>query len=398
MKNETHRLGDYIREVNARNRELKVTRLLGLSIEKKFIPSIANTIGTDMAGYKIVHRRQFAYVPVTSRNGEKITVALLEDCDEAIISQAYTVFEVVDSEKLLPEYLMMWFRRPEFDRNARFHSHGSAREVFDWDELCDVQLPVPNIERQREIVSEYETLTRRIRLNNQMIEKLEATAQALYRHTFVDNIDKQNLPDGWKTGNLYELCDGILGGDWGKDEPIDNYTTEVYCVRGADIPIVSRGNTHSMPKRFILPKNLINRKLKDGNIVIEISGGTPTQSTGRAFYVSDHFLRYISKDLICSNFCKLIIVKKHYDTFLYASLKQFYNKGLMFRYENSSNGINNLDLESLLREEQMPIPTIDSLMSFSKYYKDVLNQIILYGMENEKINELQFLLLAKMGQ
>ena len=375
-----------------------VTQLLGLSIEKRFIPSIANTIGTDMAGYKIVRRRQFAYVPVTSRNGEKITVALLEDCDEAIISQAYTVFEVADCDKLMPKYLMMWFRRPEFDRYARFHSHGSAREVFDWDELCDVQLPVPSIERQREIVAEYETLTKRIRLNEQMIARLEATAQAIYRKTFVDNIDEQNLPEGWRMGNLYELCDSILGGDWGKDEPIDNYTTEVYCVRGADIPIVSRGNTHSMPRRYILPKNLINRKLKDGNIVIEISGGTPTQSTGRAFYVSDHFLRYISKDLICSNFCKLIIVKKHYDTFLYASLKRFYNKGLMFRYENSSNGINNLDLESLLREEQIPIPTIDSLISFSNYYKDILNQIILYGMENEKINDLQSLLLARMGQ
>ena len=396
--NDYKRLGDYIREVNVRNRELMVTQLLGLSIEKRFIPSIANTIGTDMAGYKIVRRRQFAYVPVTSRYGEKITVALLEDCDEAIISQAYTVFEVADCDKLMPKYLMMWFRRPEFDRYARFHSHGSAREVFDWDELCDVQLPVPSIERQREIVAEYETLTKRIRLNEQMIARLEATAQAIYRKTFVDNIDEQNLPEGWRMGNLYELCDSILGGDWGKDEPIDNYTTEVYCVRGADIPIVSRGNTHSMPRRYILPKNLINRKLKDGNIVIEISGGTPTQSTGRAFYVSDHFLRYISKDLICSNFCKLIIVKKHYDTFLYASLKRFYNKGLMFRYENSSNGINNLDLESLLREEQIPIPTIDSLISFSNYYKDILNQIILYGMENEKINDLQSLLLARMGQ
>ena len=212
MGTEFHRLGDYIREVNVRNRELKVTQLLGLSIEKRFIPSIANTIGTDMAGYKVVRRGQFAYVPVTSRNGEKITVALLEDCDEAIISQAYTVFEVVDCEKLLPEYLMMWFRRSEFDRYARFHSHGSAREVFDWDELCDVQLPVPNIERQREIVSEYETLTRRIRLNEQMIEKLEATAQALYRHTFVDNIDKQNLPQGWHLGTIGDFCKEMKSG------------------------------------------------------------------------------------------------------------------------------------------------------------------------------------------
>ncbi|MBP5401281.1 MAG: restriction endonuclease subunit S [Bacteroidales bacterium] len=205
------RLGDYIREVNLRNRELRVTNLLGLSIEKKFIPSIANTIGTDMSAYKIVHPSQFAYVPVTSRNGEKITVALYDGEESAIISQAYTIFEIVDQDVLLPEYLMMWFRRPEFDRYARFHSHGSAREVFDWDELCEVRLPVPTLARQREIVSEYETLTRRIRLNEQMIAKLEETAQALYRKMFVDCSDKENLPEGWRRGTIGEFCDIITG-------------------------------------------------------------------------------------------------------------------------------------------------------------------------------------------
>ena len=113
-KTEYKRLGDYIREVNVRNRDLKVTNLLGVSISKKFMPSIANTIGTDMSTYKIVGRRQFAYGPVTSRNGDKVSIALLGDYDNAIISQAYTVFEVIDHEQLLPEYLMMWFRRPEF--------------------------------------------------------------------------------------------------------------------------------------------------------------------------------------------------------------------------------------------------------------------------------------------
>ncbi len=204
---EYKRLGDYIREVNVRNLDLKVTNLLGVSISKEFMPSIANTIGTDMSTYKIVGRRQFAYGPVTSRNGDKVSIALLDDYDNAIISQAYTVFEVIDHEQLLPEYLMMWFRRPEFDRYARFHSHGSAREIFDWDELCDVMLPIPSITRQREIVSEYETLTNRIRLNNQMIQHLEATAQALYRKTFVDNIDKENLPEGWRMGTLGEIAD-----------------------------------------------------------------------------------------------------------------------------------------------------------------------------------------------
>lgn len=228
------RLGDYIREVNVRNRGLKVTNLLGVSISKEFMPLIANTIGTDMSTYKIVERGQFAYGPVTSRNGDKVSIALLDGYDDAIISQAYTVFEVIDHELLLPEYLMMWFQRPEFDRYARFHSHGSAREVFDWDELCDVMLPIPSITRQREIVSEYETLANRIRLNNQMIQHLEATAQTLYRKTFVDNIDKENLPKGWRMGTLSEVAVLKAGGD----RPIDfsEKKTETY-----NVPVYANG-------------------------------------------------------------------------------------------------------------------------------------------------------------
>jgi type I restriction enzyme S subunit len=180
------RLRDYIQPVNIRNKELEVTTLLGVSIRKVLMPSIANTIGTNMKTYKIIKQNQFAYGPVTSRNGDKISIALLEEHEIAIVSQAYTVFEVIDEQEVLPEYLMMWFRRPEFDRFARFKSHGSAREVFDWEELCDTELPIPSIEKQQQIVAEYNTVTNRIHLNNQLNQKLEATAQALYKHWFVD--------------------------------------------------------------------------------------------------------------------------------------------------------------------------------------------------------------------
>lgn len=205
------RLGNYIREVDVRNRDLAVTNLLGVSISKEFIPSIANTIGTDMSSYKVVRPNQFAYGPVTSRNGDKVSIALFHGDGCAIISQAYTVFEVQDGETLMPEYLMMWFRRPEFDRYARFHSHGSAREIFDWDELCDVLLPVPSIERQRAMVAEYETLSRRIDLNRSMIAQLEATAQTLYRKMFVDDIDPEHLPVGWRMGTIKDLGN-VIGG------------------------------------------------------------------------------------------------------------------------------------------------------------------------------------------
>ena len=186
MKSNYKRLRSYIRIISDRNKDLRVTNLIGLSIQKKFIPSISNTIGTDMSTYRIICTNQFAYCPVTSRNGNKITIALSKEYDEAIISQAYSVFEIIDHNQLLPEYLMMWFRRPEFDRYARFKSHGSVREIFDWDELCDVELPVPSIEKQRAIVKEYNTVANRIKLNEELNKTLEETAQAIYKQWFVD--------------------------------------------------------------------------------------------------------------------------------------------------------------------------------------------------------------------
>ena len=166
-------LGNYIRLVDKRNRDLSITNLLGVSIEKRFIPSIANTIGTDLSNYKVVQTGQFAYGPVTSRNGEKISIAYLDGGD-CIISSSYTVFEVVNKYELDPEYLMLWFSRPEFDRYARYKSHGSVREIFDWNELCMVDLPVPPIEEQRNIVKAHKTITDRIALKKQINDNLVA--------------------------------------------------------------------------------------------------------------------------------------------------------------------------------------------------------------------------------
>jgi len=167
-------LGEFIRQVDVRNTEGKEDNLLGVSVQKQFIPSIANTVGTDFTKYKVVKKRQFTYIPDTSRRGDKIAIALLDDCDEGLVSNVYTVFEVVDENKLLPEYLMLWFDRPEFDRYARFKSHGSVREIMDWDEMCKVELPVPPIEEQRNIVKAYKTITDRIVLKKQVNDNLAA--------------------------------------------------------------------------------------------------------------------------------------------------------------------------------------------------------------------------------
>ena len=186
MKSNYKMLGEYIRQVDVRNTEGKEDNLLGVSVQKQFIPSIANTVGTDFKKYKVVKKGQFTYIPDTSRRGDKIAIALLQDYDEGLVSNVYTVFEVIDTEKLLPEYLMLWFSRPEFDRYARFKSHGSVREVMDWDEMCKVELPVPSIEEQRRIVKAYKTITDRIALKKQINDNLEAQGASLFHLLFDD--------------------------------------------------------------------------------------------------------------------------------------------------------------------------------------------------------------------
>ena len=187
MKEGYRLLGDFIRQVDVRNTDGKEENLLGVSVQKMFIPSIANTVGTDFTKYKVVKRGQFTYIPDTSRRGDKIGIALLTDYDEGLVSNIYTVFEVKDENELLPEYLMLWFSRPEFDRYARFESHGSVREIMDWDEMCKVELPVPSIEKQRSIVKAYNTITDRIELKRKINDNLAAQMRAYFKEYTANN-------------------------------------------------------------------------------------------------------------------------------------------------------------------------------------------------------------------
>ncbi len=167
MKSNYRPIGDFISLVDERNTGLKIQTLLGLSISKEFIPSVANIVGSDMENYKIIRENQFACSLMQVRRDKKIPVALLKDIDEAIISQAYGVFEIENTEKLMPEYLMMWFSRTEFDREACFYAVGGVRGSLEWEDFCNMQLPVPSIEKQKEIVNEYNKIVNRIKINEQ---------------------------------------------------------------------------------------------------------------------------------------------------------------------------------------------------------------------------------------
>jgi type I restriction enzyme S subunit len=227
MRSNYKRLGDYIREVNIRNRDFKTTQLYGINIDKFFMPSVANIVGTDMSNYKVVEDAQFACNRMHVGRDYRLPVALSKSASNFIVSPAYDVFEVKDTSILMPEYLMMWFSRKEYDRNAWFYTDADVRGGLNWKAFCDMTLPIPKPDKQKELVTEYESIVKRISHNSKFIKTLEDTAQSLYKQWFLDfefpdqsnkpyksnggemeyNDElKTDIPLGWKAGRLSDLA------------------------------------------------------------------------------------------------------------------------------------------------------------------------------------------------
>jgi type I restriction enzyme S subunit len=409
MKSNYRILGDYIREVNIRNINLEDLKLLGVSIQKVFMPSIANIIGTDMSTYKLIRKKQFAYGPVTSRNGDKISVALLEDCEQAMISQAYTSFEVIDESQLLPEYLMMWFRRPEFDRYARFMSHGSAREIFGWEEMCNTTLPVPSITHQKEIVKEYNVLMHRIDLNNRFIQKLEETTQAIYNQWFVDfefpdengkpykssggkmefnaELDKE-IPQGWEKGTLDDIAD-IIDGDRGKNYPNqEDMKPSGFCLF-LNAGNVSKNGFNFTATTFISKEN--DESLRKGKLVRNDVVITSRGTVGNVAFYSD----VIPFTDIRINSGMLIIRGKENAIFIYSLLRNNEMKKVIENYLSGS-AQPQLPIKDLIKIPII-IPSKSSVVSFSQIGIKLQKQIDTLNIQNNKLAEINDVLLSKMA-
>lgn len=399
-------LGKYIQPIVGRNNELDDLPLVGLSIQKKFIPSIANTIGTDMSTYRIIERNQFAYGPVTSRNGDKITIALFNDFDKALISQAYVPFEVKDRNELDPEYLMMWFRRPEFDRYARFKSHGSAREIFDWEEMCNLTLPIPAIDKQREIVKEYNTIQNRIALNQQLIQKLEETAQAIYREWFVDfEFPDENgkpyksnggemeeseigeMPKGWKLIDIASICEITSSKRIFESE----YKTEgIPFYRGKEITQKKTGDVISdliyisIERYNELIKNY--GKPSKGDILMTAVG-----TIGSTYIVDDEDFYFKDGNVVWFKNFK----KENWNYFLYDFMQT----------EQFTNLINEITIGSTqsaitikaFGQQKIILPENNILNRYIDYSKKLNLNLKLKKNENQKLTEIKELLLSKLA-
>ena len=371
------RLGKYIRPVDERNRDLKINLSQGICNAKYF--QNPKQVADNPQTHKVVRTGQFAYNRATTRNGEKISIALREGPD-CTVSSAYQVFEIIDENLLHPKYLMMWFKRPEFDRLAIYYSHGSAHEFFEWEAMCDVRLPVPPIERQREIVAEYETLTRRIHLNEQIIQRLEATAQALYRNTFVDNIDKQNLPPGWQLGTIEELSEFVVAG-----------VIPRYVVNGEFKVLGQRCvHDHSIDMSFVkmhLPRpNCLY--VKNGDVLINSTGSGTLGRAGQVFN-SPQNLAFDSN---------MTLVRPKFDYLIdYLGFVIFDKEDYFVQISQGSTNQTRLYC-SMVKPIEIVVPVENVLKNFTKYVRPMRYNIELRKQENNKLYELQSLLLAKMGQ
>lgn len=232
MKSNYEPLGKHIRLVDYRNSEEVTSTVLGISIDKEFMPSVANVIGTDLSRYKLISKGLFACNPMHVGRDERLPIALYEKDNAAIVSPAYFMFEIIDHDILNEEYLMMWFRRPEFDRECWFMTDGSVRGGITWDDLCRIKLPVPSYARQCEIVESYRTITDRIALKRAENDNLDSTMQAIYKNYFVDFTPFKSeptcatklgeIPASWRVCKFCDLCDLLNGRAYSQEELLDS--------------------------------------------------------------------------------------------------------------------------------------------------------------------------------
>lgn len=417
MQQNYKRLGDYIRLVDVRNKNLDVQTLLGVSIQKKLMPSIANTVGTDMSNYKIIQRNQFAYGTVTSRNGDKISIALLKEFEKAIVSQIYLVFEIKDTAELLPDYLMMWFRRPEFDRYARFKSHGSARETFDWNEMIETELPIPSIEKQKELIAEYQTIENRIRLNNELCEKLEETAQTVYRHWFEDfefpvenreprtksqepraenqETDNQqpstNIHLGYKSSGGEMVYSEELGKEIPKGWRVGKLGDIVNVFDSRRIPLSSYQRDKITEK--IYPyygasciMDYVDNYLFEGNHVLLGEDGTVITDRGTPI------LQFATGKFWVNNHAHVLKAKNDFtEESLYIFLD---NSNITDKVTGAVQlKINQANLLSV----NILIPAINVLSNFNDIVKKIFDKLLNLNVQSQKLEELKSLLLGKMS-
>lgn len=287
---------------------------------------------------------------------------------------------------------LFYFLKSEYGQNEINKGIvGAVQAKLPIKNIENIKISLPPLEEQQRIAGILGSLDDKIELNRRINANLEAQAQALFRSWFVDNETQNNNP-----GFFNDIIQTTLSGDWGQETPKGNYISEVYCIRGADIPDIKCGDKGKLPTRYILEKNLKNKKLSENDLVVEISGGSPTQSTGRICLITRALLDRLGKDVICTNFCRALKPIPDYSFFIYLYWQYLYNNNTMFSYENGTTGIKNLNITDFINKEPIIIPEKKKILEFNKVLQPIFDMIYKNGRESEYLSALRDTLLPKL--
>ncbi|WP_298836702.1 restriction endonuclease subunit S [Clostridium sp.] len=327
---------------------------------------------------------------------------------EMLLNQRVGKFEILDENIYNLDFLYYSISTEDMHYKLAINAGGAANQANISPSLIkSMDLPCPSICEQKAIVAILSPLDDKIELNNLIIKTLEEIEQTIFKSWFIDfepfkdkkfeDSDIGSIPEGWRIGTLGELISDTLSGDWGKEMSQGNFTEEVTCIRGADIPEIASGKKGKPATRFILKKNLEKKQLSAGQIIIEISGGSPTQSTGRTALITEELVTRSVKPLICTNFCRALSLKKNsYSTFLYSMLQYLYKINLFFQYENGTTGIKNLDTNNLFNKYQIIIPTDEIMVEYEAVFSTLIKSIYKNGSQSDKLLVIRNTILPKL--
>ena len=391
MKSNYDILGNHIRLIDTRNRESITDRVLGINIDKFFMPSVANVIGTDLSKYKLITKGKFACNPMHVGRDERLPVALYDEEKPAIVSPAYFMFEVVDNSILNEDYLMMWFRRPEFDRICWLHTDGSVRGGITWDDICRLELPIPPIENQLEIVNSYKEITERIALKQKINDNLVACIDTIFNEQFGNfkalaesstaNTDFSSLPDGWTIENAVHSFDISIGKTPPRSEPewfTSNQTDNVW-ISIADM------KTNS-PFIFKSAEYLTNEAVKKHNVKI-----VPANSVLLSFKMTVGRVAIVTNEVTTNEAIAHFPCTKENLFFVYCYLKNF-NYG----YLGSTSSITTAINSKIIKEMPFLMPSKKELDLFNHKVSGLFEQLKYISKELDILEELSKMLLPQL--
>ncbi len=303
-------------------------------------------------------------------------------------NQTENCVKLVNLNGIDPLFLYYFLLSPKGQEEIKRGTVGAVQAKLPIKNIENIEISLPSLEEQRRIAGILGAIDDKIENNRRINTNLELQAQALFEKWL------GKIPT--TKGVFNDIIKTTIAGDWGQENKQGNYTHEVFCIRGADIPTLRNGDKGKMPIRYILEKNYNTKQLQANDIVVEISGGSPTQSTGRVCMVTQSLLERLGKDLVCTNFCRAITPKDNYAIFIFLYWQMLYNKNTMFSYENGTTGIKNFNVADFISKEGIEIPSSNDVEKLNAVLQPMYNQIYANGLQNETLATLRDTLLPKL--